>query len=934
MGRERRPQHDHEHRAEDTPRASDDEAHDEVNARGPDPIFAARVWGAFDLGSSPQRGTAERKGPEAGRNRALSRTDLLSLHGIGNGADRDDAVADIAAYARGGATSDDERAAETTPAADHVEKRPALAMPGSAQEHAQWTTAGETAARDLDEIEFALTPAYRAAVDALDAEMTAEIAGKILSVMRGVERVAEHVEALAQQPPAVSAPGDRGDASSATLEHVRLQHIHGMLSTRRGEITQLLARSIGPTRFRGQPILGGAQHVPLGTRPSVALQAEAMTMVALVSTAQSILRLVPGAAPGACPAVPKSTQTVIAHELGPWRGRPINFAFLRHVLTVYGIWAQLDEAREILGMSVADMEAAVDERTGADAFLDVGTFDEKEVAGLLDLGPLGNVAENHPGLRSRVTTGKAKQVAAQLMTASPEGRAHLVLQLHDQGQLDVFGRKLPWTTLEHIAHSIKASRNGPEARRALDLLAPYYVGHGGEGRLSPKEALLEREAANERDGDVLGATASKVVRHGANLVTAGGFNEASDAYAAHRDGLISDEEYNELWSGAVGKSALSLGGGALGYGLGAAAGRQLALRFGTPMVLGEGLLGGAASGLGGHFAGDLTAQAQGQKDGFDSAGDYALSAGLGGAIGGATAGLSMVASRFLPRGSGSAAQEIAARHPQAGPLLERLRATQGGRAKVRLLVEELLGGDDWGLWPPGSGGAAVATAEAAAGARLRPSDRVLIEVEVDPRLNAPSGGAGPPERPVTILHAERVPEDDNLFDPHPYWDEVEPPRPRGKAKEDLVEHGDDLNVVDETPEHASRLPDEYSDLLDHPGTGVLDASRLGITRAQRHHVLPQEEIEFFQQRGFHGREIDAFCVELAPLDHEMAHGGNQALARKHWPEREWNTAIMRALRREEAKLNRKLTRDQIMTLVKKQMVDFEIDLPFVHYEAP
>jgi hypothetical protein len=83
------------------------------------------------------------------------------------------------------------------------------------------------------------------------------------------------------------------------------------------------------------------------------------------------------------------------------------------------------------------------------------------------------------------------------------------------------------------------------------------------------------------------------------------------------------------------------------------------------------------------------------------------------------------------------------------------------------------------------------------------------------------------------------------------------------------------------------------------GMDVLSDIRLGITRNPRHHLLPQEELEFFQRNGFPGRDIDQYCVEVTRTEHEILHGGNQALARKYWQEREWSTALMKGLRARE-----------------------------------
>lgn len=117
------------------------------------------------------------------------------------------------------------------------------------------------------------------------------------------------------------------------------------------------------------------------------------------------------------------------------------------------------------------------------------------------------------------------------------------------------------------------------------------------------------------------------------------------------------------------------------------------------------------------------------------------------------------------------------------------------------------------------------------------------------------------------------------------------------------------------------------------GMDVLHGNRLGIARPPRHHLFPQKEIEFFQERGFPGREIDNFCVEFQdPLAHDIVHGGKQALATKHWPEHEWSTALMRELRSQERKRGRKLTRPEILETMETVRARLRIQhLPILHF---
>lgn len=170
---------------------------------------------------------------------------------------------------------------------------------------------------------------------------------------------------------------------------------------------------------------------------------------------------------------------------------------------------------------------------------------------------------------------------------------------------------------------------------------------------------------------------------------------------------------------------------------------------------------------------------------------------------------------------------------------------------------------------------------------------------------------------------------------------------RGDVYDDGASHAaddavDDIGLADPATGRRTRhVPDsEMSpEMAADEGMGVLDSSRLGIQRPDRHHTLPQEELKFFQDRGFPGRDIDNFTVDL----YKIVHGGNQGMARQHWPEHEWNTDLMNRLRSAERRLNVgrgsgrpyvKLTREQILEIVREQMVKYQIeDLPFVPYNG-
>jgi hypothetical protein len=93
-----------------------------------------------------------------------------------------------------------------------------------------------------------------------------------------------------------------------------------------------------------------------------------------------------------------------------------------------------------------------------------------------------------------------------------------------------------------------------------------------------------------------------------------------------------------------------------------------------------------------------------------------------------------------------------------------------------------------------------------------------------------------------------------------------------------------------------------------------------------HHVLPQAERKWFAARGV---DVDRYCIKLSEVEHRAQHGGgNWKLARevaKTIPTAEWNAAMMRALRSEEALL-RRATRDSRAVLDEDQILEVAIGL--------
>jgi hypothetical protein len=107
----------------------------------------------------------------------------------------------------------------------------------------------------------------------------------------------------------------------------------------------------------------------------------------------------------------------------------------------------------------------------------------------------------------------------------------------------------------------------------------------------------------------------------------------------------------------------------------------------------------------------------------------------------------------------------------------------------------------------------------------------------------------------------------------------------------------------------------------------------GMAERPRHHVLPEEFREWFEQRGFRGAmSIDQFCVELEVAQHQALHGGGNWRMGRMWAG-EWNRMIMGALRDAEMLAGRLLTRNEILDIVAYHMKRNRIPMNFTRWRG-
>jgi hypothetical protein len=128
------------------------------------------------------------------------------------------------------------------------------------------------------------------------------------------------------------------------------------------------------------------------------------------------------------------------------------------------------------------------------------------------------------------------------------------------------------------------------------------------------------------------------------------------------------------------------------------------------------------------------------------------------------------------------------------------------------------------------------------------------------------------------------------------------------------------------------LPQGVRDALgDGPEVrGMHETGKAGAGMAERpkHHVMPDEQRDWFAKRGFTGAmSIDQFCVRLEQAHHQAIHGGGNWRLGRLWPN-EWNQMIMKALREAEDEAGRMLTRNEILKVVARYMKDYDIPMNF------
>jgi hypothetical protein len=579
-------------------------------------------------------------------------------------------------------------------------------------------------------------PGYRNAVDALQPEAAAELGLAAVEAYRYVVATRSQL-----------GEGDAtGDASAYDAD---IAHVEAVLAP----VEQALAWQLGPQTFHGRSVISGAYSTPLGRPAERAdqLAAEVLQVASLLATARRVSSLLPGAgAPYSVPVAPDVGGQVVA-LVEPWRGRPVNFAFLKAVLSAEGIWHQV-AALQGSGLTTLDqLDQDVRDQAGETGALgDVGEFDASRVGGLV--APHG------------IDQAGADEVFGMLTTAAPDALGGLVVQLAKSGRLDaVLGPEVrPRAEVQalHDAIPFDARRSNTAARRHLRpiLEAPvpsriplpgfgdFDAEPGGKSNTRRLDEGIENSESPMARGSL---QALRFLYHGASF----GFAAEHDAaYDELHGGGTTVGDFESARNMALAKAGVvgavsSATGGALGaYGAGFA-GRLVGPRTAA-------LVEGAFAGLGGGVSGAATADAfdvaTGARDVADVSGwDWLRAGGYGAALGAGLSGtavLSAEAARYIPGGQ-TRAQSLALSHPRQAPLFDRMRLLgERDAISIRATLREIREWIDAGILPPGGAAPALALAGGAGD-----DAALLLTLEATTPMNAPGAIDGPG---VAIVDAE------------------------------------------------------------------------------------------------------------------------------------------------------------------------------------
>lgn len=544
---------------------------------------------------------------------------------------------------------------------------------GSEQAMAQIFAGRDEITALRDEIIQTVLPAYRKAVDALDAEGAAQLA---TAAIFGLGQAERRRDALLRKVGGwrASASGEAVSVGEApeSFEDIEVD-IDTELTFADEDIDQLKRHmfiEIGPQLFRDVEVAGGVT-LPAGTPSRDYIASEASTVIALIATCREIMRML-GDDPATAAA---EARMEAARKVAAWRSRPINIRFLERALIAEGIWTQIasfpgDGVQPLFGVLGDVREQAAE--TGN--LLDVGMFDADRATGLLSYGATDWA----------ISDEDAMSVFSMVMSAPRESRHTLMQQLDRAGRFDRLIENLPWKAVQALRDSIPPDAADPGGLRQR---MNERIGEESGGESLSK--VYERNIMQNIEEDDLAAAYGWTFLKTAHSALTLGFLDIHDAaYDARQEGYISSDAYWSTTTKAAARSAIIMAATAASGGAAGAFAEGTALGLGasqtTATLIGAGI-GGGVSGIAGQFTGDVFDQAFLGKEGFSGIEDYAIAGAFGAGTGLLTAGVQAAGAKYLPDSAKTMAQVYAQRYPKLDNVLTRIRGS-GVRTGLRVRV--------------------------------------------------------------------------------------------------------------------------------------------------------------------------------------------------------------------------------------------------------
>jgi hypothetical protein len=523
-----------------------------------------------------------------------------------------------------------------------------------------------------DEIVQVLLPAYRKAVDALDAEGAAQLATAAIAGLGEVER---RRDALANKvggwrSSAAGDPVSVGEAPESFDDiEVDVDTEIGFTDDAVAQLKRDMFIEMGPQLFRESEVVRLA--LPAGTPSRDYISSEAGTVIALIATSREVMRMLGEDSTKAAP----MTRMEAARKVGEWRSRPVNIRFLERVLTDEGVWNQIASFPAVGMQPLTGVLADAREQAAETGnLMDVGTFDADQANDLLSRGATDWA----------ISDEDAMSVFKMVMSAPRDSRQALMEQLDRAGKFDRLIENLPWKAVQALHDSIAV--RGGEMTSLRQRMADRIADESGGESLSK---VYERNImSNIEDDDLLDAYGWTFLKTAHSALTLGFLDIHDAAYDARQEGYISSDAYWSTTTKAAARSAIIMAATAATGGAAGAFAEGSALGLGasqtTATLIGAGV-GGGVSGISGQFTGDVFDQAFLGKEGFSSFEDYALAGAMGAGTGLLTGGLQAAGAKYLPNSAKTMAQVYGERYPKLDNVLTRIRGS-GVRTGMRVRV--------------------------------------------------------------------------------------------------------------------------------------------------------------------------------------------------------------------------------------------------------